>query len=263
MPISDQTVYVIGHPEGHTTVRTTSIQHWLDTLASGHGYTETEALVKMKAARTIAARYEAARAAEDEGGDDEGTGCTGYEPAPLKHVEVVLRRFLIERARNASPASPNAAKLTYGTAAAAVRQHVPGAFPGARFTGIGEALGNISRWETAHGRPLLSVLCVYAGLNYQGSGFTGMARAAGHTIPDGGERAFAKAELLRVIDYWTTHIDLDGDEPVATTDCEPAVVALPAHWRGIAAQLDPLKDAGLVAGLKYAADELEKALPTL
>jgi hypothetical protein len=81
MPISDLTVYVIGHPEGHTTVRTTSIQRWLDTLSPGHGYTQTPATINWKAQRTIAAMYAAAQAAEAKGEapDDGAEGPTTAE----------------------------------------------------------------------------------------------------------------------------------------------------------------------------------------
>jgi hypothetical protein len=55
-------VYVIGHPEGHSTVRTTSIQFWLDRPDTPPGYTQTPATINWKAPRTIAAVYAAAKA---------------------------------------------------------------------------------------------------------------------------------------------------------------------------------------------------------
>jgi hypothetical protein len=107
MSISALPVYVIGHPEGHTTVRTTSIQNWLDTLEPGHGYTQTLASVNWKAQRTIAAAYQAARAAEDE-----GTGCEGYGPEPTL-TELVQAAAAIRAEYETAQAEAAAARAEY------------------------------------------------------------------------------------------------------------------------------------------------------
>lgn len=75
-PVPNMTVYVITHPEGHTTVRTTSVKQsrcWRE-LPPGHGYVETEATITWKVARAIHAMYEAATEPEPE------VVCTGMEP---------------------------------------------------------------------------------------------------------------------------------------------------------------------------------------
>ena len=158
------------------------------------------ALIRLYGAETVKAAFERTRwavMAEQYLGEPESEP----EPVVLTNPERELRAYLIGRATNANTADLGAAKLTYGAAAATS----PGAWPGARFTGIGVSLGNISRYEHAHGRPLLSVLVVYAGPGYQGDGFATMACDLGYTITPGGERAFADAMLREVIDYWTTH----------------------------------------------------------
>ncbi len=46
-------VYVIRHPGGHTTVRTSSLGSWLDTPEAA-GYTQTEATMQWDAAEKAA-----------------------------------------------------------------------------------------------------------------------------------------------------------------------------------------------------------------
>jgi hypothetical protein len=123
----------------------------------------------------------------------------------LDGADAELRTYLISRARGANLGDPDAAKVTYGGAADAVPA---GGWKYPRYTGIGQALDRINRYEHAHGRPLLSVLVVHKEGRQQGPGFTDMARTLGYEIESGGERAFAGAMLREVITYWLT-ADID------------------------------------------------------
>ena len=108
------------------------------------------ALIRLYGAETVKAAFERTRWAVNEQylGEPESEP----EPVVLTSPERELHAYLIGRATNANTADLGAAKLTYGAAAATS----PGAWPGARFTGIGVSLGNISRYEHA-ARPAAAV----------------------------------------------------------------------------------------------------------
>ncbi len=66
---------------------------------------------------------------------------------------------------------------------------------------IGHLLGEISRYEHMHGRPMLSAVVVHKNNNKPGSGFFDLAQELG--IYDGlDDDAFFIKELKRVYDYW-------------------------------------------------------------
>lgn len=77
-------------------------------------------------------------------------------------------------------------------------------YPGLQppFRGLGAALGNISRYEWALGRPLLSAIVVKSANRLPGSGFVDqLARSLGiHVGPT--EEAWVQAEQQRVFDFW-------------------------------------------------------------
>ncbi|MFH1703730.1 MAG: hypothetical protein ABIB41_09965 [Nitrospirota bacterium] len=66
---------------------------------------------------------------------------------------------------------------------------------------IGHILGEISRYENAHGRPMLSAVVVHRNNNKPGKGFFELARELG--VYDGIDNDdFFIRELNRVHEYW-------------------------------------------------------------
>lgn len=129
----------------------------------------------------------------------------------LSPIEDRIRLFLIERAKRTSVSSPFNARITYGNLCAAIdpEQHY---WRGPRYRGIGTTIGNVSRWEHEHGRPLLSALVVLAGERHASDGFAGLGRELGYEILPGQERAFWRSQVEEVVRYWNgPGRDLDAD----------------------------------------------------
>lgn len=132
---------------------------------------------------------------------------------PFEHK---IRSTLIAGISHDPAADPFDACIAYSRLSAKVdpeRQH----FSPPYYKGIGETLGRISQYEAQHHRPLLSALVEHAGDNHSGPG-KGFAddlgrKLLGLQIPEGGERAFWQAEVVKVVTFWSNpdHIlMLDG-----------------------------------------------------
>lgn len=133
----------------------------------------------------------------------------------LAAIEVRVRTYLIERARNTSPGSPLQARITYTDLCKAIdptQQY----WASPRFRGIGKVLGRISSYEHENGRPLLSALVVQSGSYLPGNGFAGLGRDLGFQIQVGQERGFWRTQLEDVVRYWTgPEADTAASDPTA------------------------------------------------
>ena len=113
-----------------------------------------------------------------------------------------MRQYLIERARNADPAHPFQATITYGDLGHAIDPDEQyWAWP--RFRGLGNVLGRVSTVEHEQGRPMLSALVVHKADLQAGEGFAGLAHNLGFEIQAGQERAFWRSQVEEVVRYWT------------------------------------------------------------
>jgi hypothetical protein len=103
------------------------------------------------------------------------------------------------------------------------------------FRGLNEALGHVSKYEAAHGRPLLSALVVNEDTRKPGSGFVNMAVTdLRREVADPDE--FWREELARVVSFWT------ADDQVLLIDTAigqvlTELVAVKRQLRQIAARL--------------------------
>lgn len=105
-----------------------------------------------------------------------------------------LRNLLIEAARGGRT-------MTYAQAASAIGLDVRRA---ADSNELQRLLRVISEREHKDGRPLLSAVCVMAGIKRPGQGFFDLARQLG-VMPAGEDnRAFFEGELQKVYVYWRT-----------------------------------------------------------
>jgi hypothetical protein len=117
-----------------------------------------------------------------------------------RHIALV-GTALATRAAQTDPDRPFEALTTYTKLAAQLDpDHV--IWPGSRFYGLGQVLGDVSRSEHAQGRPLLSCLVVQAQSGKPGPGFYQMARQLGVQIPQGSETQQWSREVVRVVTYW-------------------------------------------------------------
>lgn len=105
------------------------------------------------------------------------------------------------------------------------------------FRGLNEALGHVSKYEAAHGRPLLSALVVNDITRKPGDGFAKMATTdLGRDATDPDE--FWREELARVVAFWAT------DDQVLRNDTAMGQVltdlaAIKRQLRQINARLGP------------------------
>ena len=121
----------------------------------------------------------------------------------LTPIQERLRQHLIEeRAKKADPSRPFAATISYMELCAAVDPDQR-YFSKPRFGGIGPALRAVSLYEHAHGRPLPSALVVRHVGRRPGTGFTPVAVDTGREVRPGQEHAVWRAEVERVVRYWT------------------------------------------------------------
>jgi hypothetical protein len=73
---------------------------------------------------------------------------------------------------------------------------------------IGSILGDVSNYEHAQGRPLLSAIVILADKNRPGKGFFDLARHLGLYKGADNEHEwdeYASAEMNRVHEYWSQH----------------------------------------------------------
>ncbi len=113
--------------------------------------------------------------------------------------ERILRYVLINSARNAREEVLSYSELGLLAANAGFTASYPMIDP--PFRGLGEALGNISRYEHAFGRPLLSAIVVTQATGLPGDGFVPMAAKLGRDVgPD--PDSFCRAEMAAVLEFW-------------------------------------------------------------
>jgi hypothetical protein len=103
-----------------------------------------------------------------------------------------LRGFLVEVARSGRTA-------TYAQAASNVGLDIR---RGADHNALQQMLRGISEAEHKDSRPLLSAVCVMAGVKRPGQGFFDLARLLGLLQPTEDQRGFYDAELARVHAHW-------------------------------------------------------------
>jgi hypothetical protein len=135
----------------------------------------------------------------------------------LTPAERVLRAVMIDRARTAAAGDPC---LTYTELGEEARKReMPGTYPMTNkpFRGMGEALGNIVRYEHALGRPLLTSLIVQQGSRRPGEGFIRLAEHLGRDV-SAGEETFWRAEVAAVVEFW------QDDDPTRISDAAFAKV---------------------------------------
>lgn len=73
---------------------------------------------------------------------------------------------------------------------------------------LGHILGNISRFEVEHGRPMLSAIVVRQDTRIQGGGFFDLAEELGLLKATDTIEGFAVSENRRVKLYWKSHSDI-------------------------------------------------------
>lgn len=132
----------------------------------------------------------------------------------LTAIEERVRQYLVERAKSAAD-NPFNARVSYSDLCAAVDpdEHY---FARPRFRGIGPLLGKISTFEHEEGRPLLSALVVHKHDRQAGDGFAELARKLGYHIQPLQERAFWRAQVEKVVAYWSgPGRDVSADDPNA------------------------------------------------
>ena len=119
----------------------------------------------------------------------------------LGPVDERVRQHLVDRARDTSPDQPFTAVITYGNLCHTL-DPTEQYWVAPRFRGIGQVLARVSRWEHAHGRPLLSALVVQKATMQAGKGFAELARSLGEQIPPGQETAFWRCQAEAVVRHW-------------------------------------------------------------
>lgn len=130
----------------------------------------------------------------------------------LTPAEERLREFLIERARKADLADPEASTISYTDLVEDVdRDGEFGwlrSYP--RFTPLSTALYHVAQYEAEHHRPLVTALAVRAGRPRPGDGFYYAARQAAYAVPEdkAAEREFWQGHLVEVVRYWCRGPDL-------------------------------------------------------
>ena len=124
--------------------------------------------------------------------------------------ERVLRAVMIARVREKEPEIT----LTYSELGDRATEYGwTGVYPMLEppFRGLGEALGNISRYEFSLGRPLLSAIIVKQESRRPGVGFfTMLAQPLGHDVSD--QESYWQSEIEALVDFWR------DDDPTRITD---------------------------------------------
>lgn len=134
--------------------------------------------------------------------------CQAVLPCSLSPLAQRVYAYLTQRASDTDPDSPLTGTIAYGELCTALdpyrRYWVP-----RRYKGIGQILAEVSSYEYAHGRPLLSALVVRKDSGRPGKGFTELVRSFGKHIVPAQEMDFWRNEVMRVIAYWA---DWGGSE---------------------------------------------------
>jgi hypothetical protein len=131
----------------------------------------------------------------------------------LTPAEERLRQFLVDQARKADPAAPEAAVVTYTSLVEAVdaddelgwRHSYP------RFAPLSTPLYHVALYEAERQRPLVTALAVRSGLPLRpGDGFYHAAREAKYPVAEDqpARREFWRDHLAEVVAYWSRGPDL-------------------------------------------------------
>jgi hypothetical protein len=127
--------------------------------------------------------------------------CQADSACPLSPLAQRVYAYLAQRAGNTDPARPLTGRIAYSELCTALdpehRYWVP-----RRYKGIGQILAEVSSYEDAHGRPMLSALVVRKYSRRPGKGFAKLARSLGKQIIPGQEMDFWRNEVERVITFW-------------------------------------------------------------
>jgi len=119
-----------------------------------------------------------------------------------------VHAYLARWASDTDPARPFTGRIAYGKLCTTLdpRRHywVP-----RRYKGIGQILAQVSSYEHAYGRPMLSALVVQKHSRRPGKGFAELARSLGEEVVPGQEMDFWRSEVERVIAYWAGREALD------------------------------------------------------
>ncbi|CAL9640348.1 hypothetical protein SUDANB176_06329 [Streptomyces sp. enrichment culture] len=120
----------------------------------------------------------------------------------LTPAERDIHRALSTRAREADPAKPLEACLTYKELGLLIDPE--GGNTGMSrppFRTLFPALGNVSRYEVEHGRPMLSALVVNQDSRVPGPGFVELAQQL--QVPVGDPDTYWDEELREVVRFWS------------------------------------------------------------
>jgi hypothetical protein len=142
---------------------------------------------------------------------DDANGFTGPPPQGEAFIELDnfqhhARRLLIRRAAEVDPSRPRDACIPYQKFRDLADPEKK-RWKGSRCTGIGPDLGQISKYEFQHGRPLASSIVVYAPpLDHPAPDFIdALCRdMLGMEVPPGQEFAFWRTRLAEFVSFWTT-----------------------------------------------------------
>ncbi|MFE9772151.1 hypothetical protein ACFYOV_10840 [Streptomyces sp. NPDC005931] len=122
----------------------------------------------------------------------------------LTPAERDIHRVLSSRAREADPGKPREACLTYKELGLLIdpEGHRSG-MSRPPFRTLFPALGNVSRYEVEHGRPMLSALVVAQESRVPGPGFVELARHL--ELPVGDSGTYWDEQLGEVVRFWSAH----------------------------------------------------------
>jgi hypothetical protein len=109
--------------------------------------------------------------------------------------------YLAQWAKDTDPARPFTGTIAYSELCTAIDPDRHYWVP-RRYKGIGRILAQVSSYEHAHGRPMLSALVVLKYARRPGKGFAELARSLGKQIAPGQEMDFWRNEVERVIAFW-------------------------------------------------------------
>lgn len=128
--------------------------------------------------------------------------CHADFACPLSPLAHRVYAYLVQRAGDTDPAKPFTGTISYSDLCTALdpeRRH----WRPRRYKGIGQILAEVSSYEHAHRRPMLSALVVLKHSRRPGKGFAKLARSLGKKVVPGQEMDFWRNEVERVIVVWT------------------------------------------------------------
>ncbi len=138
--------------------------------------------------------------------------CQADFSCSLSPLAQCVHAYLAQRAGNTDPARPFTGRIAYGRLCTALDPRHQYWVP-RRYKGIGQILGQVSSYEHAHGRPMLSALVVQAASKRPGKGFVELARSLGVPVIPGHEMDFWRNEVKHVIAHWTGQTSRSEDFP--------------------------------------------------